>query len=452
MSTLPVITYFELTSSFAVVAIPEVEYHIHSELSTSPLPTSRRVGVPPPTKTRAGVSIPHQRRATSPRDRHVQIFDSQPLSSPPSRSGSLSGSLSTSIGGAASLHTQIQRLGISSPLIAASTLPAASDSALEKKTSAVESPSLSPVSPASPVSLLQSEHSSPPTSLGSHGTAPTGTSHISFLSITKVELKPIPEPTPSQEKDKTPDQIALPPSKEPDAMKEHQPSVQPIAIKPSLLSQTAPARVTRSTAVGAGLAQTHPVLSSLSPAFPVPLFDAPMYVKIADLGNASPSKKHYTEDIQTRQYRAPEAIIGRKDWGTRVDIWSVACVIFELLTSEYLFEPQGQGQLFTKDDDHMAQIIELLGDFPLDAKAGGKYSRELFDDKGALRYIRTLKPWPLKRVLMEKYLYTDKDAVALCSFLEPMLSPDPRNRKEASEMAGHPWMDIKEDEWVEDVW
>ena len=50
-------------------------------------------------------------------------------------------------------------------------------------------------------------------------------------------------------------------------------------------------------------------------------------IKIADLGNATPSKKHFTEEIQTRQYRAPEAILGRRDWDARVDIWSVACVV-----------------------------------------------------------------------------------------------------------------------------
>jgi len=112
----------------------------------------------------------------------------------------------------------------------------------------------------------------------------------------------------------------------------------------------------------------------------------PISIKIADLGNATPSKQHFTEDIQTRQYRAPEAILGRRDWGTRADVWSVACVIFELLTAEYLFDPHGQGELFTKDDDHMAQIIELMGDFPLDAKMGGRYSRELFDHTGESGY------------------------------------------------------------------
>lgn len=62
---------------------------------------------------------------------------------------------------------------------------------------------------------------------------------------------------------------------------------------------------------------------SLPPEYIVP----PISVKIADLGNATPSTRHFTEDIQTRQYRAPEAIIGRRDWDTRADIWSVACMV-----------------------------------------------------------------------------------------------------------------------------
>ncbi|KAF8213454.1 kinase-like domain-containing protein [Mycena galopus ATCC 62051] len=165
-------------------------------------------------------------------------------------------------------------------------------------------------------------------------------------------------------------------------------------------------------------------------------------IKIADLGNATPSKKHYTEDIQTRQYRSPEAIIGRRDWGTRADIWSVACLVFELLTAEFLFDPQGQGDLFSKDDDHMAQIIELLGDFSLDVKKGGKYSADLFDANGGLRYIKTLKPWPLKRVMTEKYLWSEPDATVLCTFLEPMLAVDQRKRTDAKDILGHPWLEV----------
>lgn len=181
---------------------------------------------------------------------------------------------------------------------------------------------------------------------------------------------------------------------------------------PSLLSQTAPPDMHRHrpqcsthskspTDVSAPLpdANAHstspspPVSSAASSSSssptPCPIAPAPalpISIKIADLGNATPIRHHYTEDIQTRQYRAPEAITGRNDWGDTADTWSVACVVFELLTAEYLFDPQSQGELFGKDDDHCAQIIELLGPWPKDVLAGGRYSREIFDSNGECRF------------------------------------------------------------------
>lgn len=65
---------------------------------------------------------------------------------------------------------------------------------------------------------------------------------------------------------------------------------------------------------------------------------------------------------------------------------------------------------------------------------------------GALRYIRTLKPWPLRRVMTEKYLYSEEDSAALCAFLEPMLSVDFRNRVNARDVAEHPWLDVSNEE------
>ena len=49
-------------------------------------------------------------------------------------------------------------------------------------------------------------------------------------------------------------------------------------------------------------------------------------VKIADLGNACWTNQHFTNDIQTRQYRSPEVILGGK-WGASTDIWSMACMV-----------------------------------------------------------------------------------------------------------------------------
>jgi serine/threonine-protein kinase SRPK3 len=52
-------------------------------------------------------------------------------------------------------------------------------------------------------------------------------------------------------------------------------------------------------------------------------------VKIADLGNACWVGHHFTNDIQTRQYRSPEVILGSK-WGASTDVWSMACMVSEL--------------------------------------------------------------------------------------------------------------------------
>lgn len=84
-----------------------------------------------------------------------------------------------------------------------------------------------------------------------------------------------------------------------------------------------------------------------------------LQVKIADLGNACWTYHHFTEDIQTRQYRSLEVILGA-GYTTSADIWSLACMAFELATGDYLFEPHS-GENYSRDEDHIAHIIELLG-------------------------------------------------------------------------------------------
>lgn len=213
-----------------------------------------------------------------------------------------------------------------------------------------------------------------------------------------------------------------------------------------LLSKTAPLTIPPSSHSPVP-APIQTVVSSLpSPEEPPP--PTPLLVKIGDLGNATPIQKHYTEDIQTRQYRSPEAILGRADWGPTADVWSLACVVFELLTGDYLFEPASNPGQWGKDDDQMAQIIELLSDLPSDMKRGGRYSANLFDSVGKLRYIKNLRPWRLERVLVEKYSLEEVKAKELCSFLVPMLDVDHRKRAQARDVVDHPWLELDEDDEV----
>ncbi|RVD85293.1 uncharacterized protein DFL_003619 [Arthrobotrys flagrans] len=161
-------------------------------------------------------------------------------------------------------------------------------------------------------------------------------------------------------------------------------------------------------------------------------------VKIADLGNACWTNHHFTNDIQTRQYRSPEVILGAK-WGASTDTWSMACMVFELITGDYLFDPQ-QGTKYGKDDDHIAQIIELCGNFPRHLCMAGKWSIEIFNRKGELRNIHRLRHWALPDVLREKYHFSEKDANEISDFLLPMLELNPEKRANAGGMSGHPFL------------
>ncbi|EHN00780.1 Sky1p [Saccharomyces cerevisiae x Saccharomyces kudriavzevii VIN7] len=161
-------------------------------------------------------------------------------------------------------------------------------------------------------------------------------------------------------------------------------------------------------------------------------------IKIADLGNACWYDEHYTNSIQTREYRAPEVLLGAP-WGCGADIWSTACLIFELITGDFLFEPD-EGHSYTKDDDHIAQIIELLGELPSYLLRNGKYTRTFFNSRGLLRNISKLKFWPLKDVLSEKYKFPKDEAKEISDFLSPMLQLDPRKRADAGGLVNHPWL------------
>ncbi|XP_039884878.1 SRSF protein kinase 1b isoform X1 [Simochromis diagramma] len=169
-----------------------------------------------------------------------------------------------------------------------------------------------------------------------------------------------------------------------------------------------------------------------------PLNADKLQVKIADLGNACWVHKHFTDDIQTRQYRSLEVLIGA-GYSTPADIWSTACMAFELATGDYLFEPHS-GEDYSRDEDHIALVIELLGKVPRKLILAGKYSKEFFTKKGDLRHITKLKPWGLFDVLVEKYEWSKEEAHSFSSFLLPMLDLVPERRATAAQCLSHPWL------------
>jgi serine/threonine-protein kinase SRPK3 len=91
-------------------------------------------------------------------------------------------------------------------------------------------------------------------------------------------------------------------------------------------------------------------------------------------------------------------------------------MIFEIATGDFLFEPR-KGKTFGKDDDHLAQMMELIGRMPSNMALTGRLYRKFFDKTNHLKKIRGLKYWPLSKVLTEKYRFKLKEAAAFGDFL-----------------------------------
>jgi serine/threonine protein kinase len=116
-------------------------------------------------------------------------------------------------------------------------------------------------------------------------------------------------------------------------------------------------------------------------------------------------------------------------YGTTTDIWSVACLCFELLTGDFLFDPKS-GKRYTKEDDHITQIMELVGpnSFPKKFALSGTFSKEIFTRRGELRHIHKLRYWKLDEILVQKYKFSSKDAGETANFLMLLLKVTPTLR------------------------
>ncbi|XP_042211052.1 cyclin-dependent kinase 11B-like isoform X3 [Homarus americanus] len=80
-------------------------------------------------------------------------------------------------------------------------------------------------------------------------------------------------------------------------------------------------------------------------------------LKVGDFGLAreygSPLK-HYTPIVVTLWYRAPELLLGAKQYSTHIDVWSVGCIFGELLGMEPMFP--GKSEI-----DQLNKIFKDLG-------------------------------------------------------------------------------------------
>lgn len=131
-------------------------------------------------------------------------------------------------------------------------------------------------------------------------------------------------------------------------------------------------------------------------------------------------------DVQTRHYRAPEIIL-RLPFSEKIDIWSVGCVLFELLTGEILFDPiKSYG--VTCDLQHLWEIQQISGTFSKKICNSRKFDI-FFRESNVLRNFNEIR----KNIILDKKKLCrvfDKNIYKIFNFL---LEIDPNERLSARE-------------------
>jgi len=145
-------------------------------------------------------------------------------------------------------------------------------------------------------------------------------------------------------------------------------------------------------------------------------------LKILDFGLARPTDAEMTGYVATRWYRAPEIMLNWMHYKQTVDIWSVGCIMAELMTGRALFP--GDDQI-----DQITKVLKLCGT-PTNETLSKITSEE------AILYIRSL-PQMDKKDFQAEFPGANPQAIDL---LEKMLEVDADKRITAEETLAHPYL------------
>ncbi|KZS93150.1 CMGC/MAPK protein kinase [Sistotremastrum niveocremeum HHB9708] len=166
------------------------------------------------------------------------------------------------------------------------------------------------------------------------------------------------------------------------------------------------------------------------------LLNANCDLKVADFGLARSVRTGLsngaesglmTEYVATRWYRAPEIMLSFKRYTKAIDVWSVGCILGEMLTGRPMFPGRDYGH-------QLDLILDVLGTPPLDEfySITSRRSRD---------YLRAL---PIRRRKPMSQLFP-KASPAAIDFLTKTLTFDPKKRLTVEECLNHPYLEAYHD-------
>ncbi|CAD8157394.1 unnamed protein product [Paramecium octaurelia] len=159
------------------------------------------------------------------------------------------------------------------------------------------------------------------------------------------------------------------------------------------------------------------------------LINADCIVKLADFGlartvNASSEDDVpiLTEYVATRWYRAPEILLGSQKYSKAVDMWSIGCILGEMILGKAIFPG-------TSTTNQVEMILEILGTpTEEDIKSiAAPLAKHILDD---FQYV---KPKNFKTVFSQE----SDDTL---SFLKNLLVFNPQKRLTVQQALAHPYI------------
>ncbi|KAK2948269.1 putative Mitogen-activated protein kinase 4 [Blattamonas nauphoetae] len=154
-------------------------------------------------------------------------------------------------------------------------------------------------------------------------------------------------------------------------------------------------------------------------------------IKICDFGLAASINqpddvpRNQTIYVQTRWYRAPELLLGNTKYDEKVDVWSLGCILLELL----LRKPAFPGTSYMNQLEHYYKVLPIPSDEDL----------KVVEKPKARSFLRKL---PKHTNSLSSFLSSHNVVVSssILHLLERTLAFNPADRPTAEELLNHPFI------------